>query len=81
MPIIDCQATPYCYECNYRYQYYQNAWNDPSLSLEAKLLWTLISERGSGFDFDEYFTGLVREDIIYDPLMELLKKGYFDGLD
>jgi hypothetical protein len=78
MAIIDCQSTPYCHECNYHAQYYLNAWNDPDLSLEAKLLWTLISERDSGFDFDEYFCCISKEDALFYPLMELLNKGYFD---
>lgn len=76
MEQIDCKATPFCHECNYRYQYYKNAWNDPSLSLEAKLLWTLISEREKGFEWDEYCE-TIPDDAIYCPLMELLKKGYF----
>ena len=74
---IDCKATPYCYECNYRYQHYQNAFNDPNLSLEAKLLWALISERQSGFDASEYLDNLVPEDLMYEALMQLVNKGYF----
>ncbi len=78
MEPVDCKATPYCYECNYRYTQYKNAWNDPDLTLAAKLLWTLISERESGFDWDEYLDNLIPEDVLYDPLMELVNKGYFD---
>jgi hypothetical protein len=80
MPVvIDCQATPYCYECNYRYRPYQNAFNDPDLSLSAKLLWALISERAEGFDRSEYLDNLVPADLLYDALIELEKKGYFDS--
>jgi hypothetical protein len=77
MEPIDCKETPYCYECNYRYQTYQNAFNDPDLSLSAKLLWALISERKEGFDSEEYLDNLCEEDLMYGPLMELVNKGYF----
>lgn len=79
MEPIDCKATPYCYECNYRYQHYQNAFNDPNLSLAAKLLWALISERKEGFDREEYLDNLEPCDLMYEPLMELARRGYFDS--
>ena len=70
--------TAYCEECLCEHQYYRNAWNDEELSLAAKLLWTLISEREEGFDHDEYLDNICQEDAIYEPIMELVNKGYFD---
>jgi len=78
MEPIDCKDKPYCYECNYRYNQYHNAFNDPDLSLTAKVLWALISERESGFDASEYLDDLCEEDLLYGAFMELARKGYFD---
>jgi hypothetical protein len=77
MEPIDCEKPPYYCESNYNYAFHNNAFNDPDLSLEAKLVWSLITERGDGFDYHEYFDSLEPLDVIYAPFVELLQKGYF----
>lgn len=77
MEPVDCKPV-YSKECACEYTCFRNAWNDIELSLAAKLLWTLMSERESGFDWDEYLEELLPDDVLFDPLMELVNKGYFD---